>query len=179
MFDLFLSSKLPIANSQRPVASFALSNMVHFISFHINRAERAGGAEVLAGTAADAAVLIHGGHFHRSVRTFVIHHLDGSCGAVAFTVAATDTVSQHDAILFNPHGVASMDGCLFLSRDGFDGTSGAYLAAARTFGTAIAALKRHHGLHEVYQISGRTQYVVRAGRHAELAGRAFLLHVAC
>ena len=114
---------------------------MHLITFNINRAEWSGRAEVLASTAADAAVLIHGGHFHRAVGTFVVHHLDGSSRAVAFAVAARNAVSQHDAILFNPHGVASMDGCLFLSCDGLDGTRGTDFTAPRTFGAAVAALE--------------------------------------
>ena len=67
---------------------------------------------------------------------------------------------------------------LLFSRNGLDGTSGADLAATRAFGTAIAALKRHHGLHEMHQVGGRTQHVVRAIRDTELTGCAMLLHVA-
>ena len=64
--------------------------MMHFVSFHVNRAERSGGAEVLAGAAADAFVLVNGRHLLRAVRAFVVHHRDGASGAVAGAVAATD-----------------------------------------------------------------------------------------
>ena len=123
--------------------------MMHLIPFHINRAERSGRAEVLAGTAADAFVLVYGRHLHLAVRSFIFYHLDGTCGAVACAVAATHTIGQYDAIIFNPNGMTHMDTSFFLTGNGLDGTSGADLAAAGAFGTAIAALKRHRGLHEV------------------------------
>ena len=124
--------------------------MVHFISFHINCAERSGRAEVLAGAAADAFVFVDGRHLYLAVRTFVIHHLDSSSGAVACTVATADAIGQHNAILLDPYGMSDMDASLFLTGDGLDGTGRADLAAAGAFGTAVAALKRHCGLHEVH-----------------------------
>ena len=123
--------------------------MVHFISFHINRAKRSGRAEVLAGTAADAFVLVYGRHLHLAVRTFVVYHLNGTCGAVACAVAAADTVGQHNTIIFNPNGMTYMDASFFLAGNGLDGTGRADLAASRAFGATIATLKRHRGLHEV------------------------------
>ena len=123
--------------------------MMHFISFHVNCAKRSGRAEVLAGAAADAFVLVHGRHLHLAVRSFIFYHLDGTCGAVACAVAAADTVGQYDAIIFNPNGMTHMDASLLFPCDRFDGTSGADLAASRAFGTTIATLKRHCGLHEV------------------------------
>ena len=135
--------------------------MVHFISFHINRAERSGRAEVLAGAAADAFVFVHGRHLHGSVRTFVVYHLDGSCRAMAGAVAAAHAVGEHYAIVFNPYGMTHMDAGLLFPCDGLDGTGRADLAATCAFRTTVAALKRHRGLHEVHQVSGWTQDVVR------------------
>ena len=135
--------------------------MVHFISFHINRAERSGRAEVLAGAAANAFDLVHGRHLHRAVRAFVVHHRDGSRRAVAGAIATTDTIAKHNAILLDPHGMTNMDGGLFLTGDGLDGTGRADLAAPCAFGATVVALKRHRGLHEVHQVSGGTQDVVR------------------
>ena len=123
--------------------------MMHFVTFHINCAEWSCRAEVLAGAATDALVFIHGRYFHRAVRAFVIHHLDGSRWAVARTVAATDAIGQNHAILFNSHGMTGMDGSLFLFRKGLDGSSRTDLTAPRTFGTAIASFKRHYRLHEM------------------------------
>ena len=134
---------------------------MHFISFHVNRAERSGRAEVLAGAAADAFVLVNGRHLHLAVLSFIVYHLDGTSGAMTCTVAAADTVSQHHAVLFDPNGMTDMLHGLFFPCDGFDGTSRADLAATRAFGTAVAALKRHRGLHEVHHVGGWTQDVVR------------------
>ena len=124
--------------------------MVHFIPFHINCAERSGRAEVLAGTAAYALVLVNSRNLHCAVRAFVVYHLDSSCRAVTCAVAAADAIGEHYAIFLDPNGVTHVDVGLFLTGNGLDGTGRADLAAAGAFGTAIAALKRHRGLHEVH-----------------------------
>ena len=123
--------------------------MVHFIPFHINRAERSGRAEVFAGAAANAFDLVHGRHLHRAVRAFVVHHRDGSRRAVAGAVTTAYAIGQNDTVVFDPNGVTDMLHGLLFPCDGLDGTSGADFAATRALGTAIAALKRHRGLHEV------------------------------
>ena len=133
---------------------------MYLIPLHINRAERSGRAEVLAGAAADAFVFVHGRHLHRSVRTFVVYHLDGSRRAVTGAVAAADAVGKHYAVLLDPYGMTDMDAGLFLTCDGLDGTSGTDLAATRTFRVTIAALKRHRALHEMHQVGGGTQDIV-------------------
>ena len=127
--------------------------MMHFIPFHINRAKRSGRAEVLAGTAADAFVLVHGRHLHLAVRSFVVDHLNGTRRTVARAVAARHTVGQYHTVFLNPYSMSDMDVSLCLAGNGLDGTGGADLAATRAFGTAVAALKRHDGLHEVLEIS--------------------------
>ena len=63
---------------------------MHLVPLHINRAKRSGRAVVLAGTAADAFVFVHGRHLHLAARTFVVDHRDGTSGAVAGAVAAAD-----------------------------------------------------------------------------------------
>ena len=115
--------------------------VVHFIPFHINCAKRSGRAEVFAGAAADAFVLVHGRHLHLAVRAFVIHHLYGSCWAVACAVATADAIGAHYAIFLDPYGMTHVDVSLFLTRNGLDGTGRADLAATRTFWATIAALK--------------------------------------
>ena len=134
--------------------------MVHFISFHVNCAKRSGRAEVLAGTAAYAFVLVHSRHLYLAIWAFVIHHLDSSSGAMAGAVAAADTVGQHHAVILDPNGMTHVDVSLFLTGDGLDGTGRADLAATCAFGTAVAALKRHDGLHEMHQVGGGTQDVI-------------------
>ena len=125
---------------------------MHLVPFHKNRAEWAGGAEVLAGTAAYALVLVNSRNLHCAVRAFVVYHLDSSCRAVTCAVAAADTVGQHHAIVLDPYGISHMDICLLLTGNGLDGTGRADLAAAGAFGTAVAALKRHDRLHEVLEV---------------------------
>ena len=136
--------------------------MVSFIALNINRAKRPGGAEVFAGTATDALVFVYGRHFHRAIRTFIVNHLDGTRQAMAFAVAAANTVGQHHAIFLDPHGMTNVLRRFFFPRDGFDGTSRTDLAAPCTFGAAVTALKRHHRLHEVLEISRGAQNIVRA-----------------
>ena len=154
------TAALPIC-FKKSLLSMILTIMMSYITFHINRAEWSGRAEALAGAAADAFVFVHSRHLYRSVWTFVVYHLDGSCRAMAGAVAAADAVGEHYAIVFNPYGMTHMDAGLFLTCDGLDGTSGTDLAATRTFRATIAALKRHRGLHKVHQVGGGTQDVVR------------------
>ena len=134
--------------------------MVHFITFHVNRAKRSGGAEVLAGATADAFVLVNGRHLYLAIWAFIVYHLDGTSGAMTCTVAATDAVGEHYAIFLDPYGVTHVDVGLFLTGNGLDGTGGADLAATGAFGATVTALKRHHRLHEVHQIGGGTQDVI-------------------
>ena len=122
---------------------------MHFIPFHIYRTERTGWAEVFAGAAADALVLVHGGYLYCAVRTFIVYHLDGSCWAVTCAVAAADAIGQHHTIVLDPYGMTHMDVCLLLTGNGLNGTGRTDLAAAGAFGAAIAVLKRHRGLHEM------------------------------
>ena len=155
-----------------------LSIMMHLIPLHINRAKRSGRAEVLAGTAADAFVLVHGRHLHLAVRAFVVDHLNGSRRAVAGTVATRYAIGQYYTVFLYPHGMADMDVGFCLAGNGLDGTSRADFAATCAFGTAVTALKRHHGLHEMHQVGRRTQYVVGATGYTELTCRSMWLHVA-
>ena len=89
--------------------------MVHFIPFHVNCAKRSGRAEVLAGTAADAFVLVNGRHLYLAIWAFIVYHLDGTSGAMTCTVAATDAVGQYDTVVFDPYGMSDMDVGLFLT----------------------------------------------------------------
>ena len=135
---------------------------MHLIPLNVNRAERSGGAEVFAGTAADAFVFVHGRHLHLAVRAFIIDHLNGSRGTVTRTVATRYAIGQYHTVFLDPHGMADMDVGLCLAGNGLNGTSRTDLAASCAFGTAVTALKRHRGLHEMLQAGGGTQDVVRA-----------------
>ena len=81
---------------------------MHFIPLHINCTKRSGRAEVFAGTAADAFVLIHGRDLHRAVWAFIVDHRDGTRRALARAVAAADAVGEHHAVFLDPHGMAHM-----------------------------------------------------------------------
>ena len=119
-----------------------------------------GRAEMLAGTTADAFGLVHCRNLYSPVRAFIIHHENGTRRAVARTITATDTFGQDHTILFDEHGMADMNVCLFLTVDVPDGSSGADFAATCTFRTAVTALEGHDGLHEVHQVGGGTQYII-------------------
>ena len=154
--------------------------MMHFVAFHIDGREGTGGTEVLAGTAADAALLVDGGHVGRFVVIGIAgHHLDGSCGTVALAVAAVYTVGEHQTVLLNPYGVANLRRCLVFEADGLDGSSRADLRAAVALGTAVAQLITHGGHHQMQQVGRRAQHLIRALRHAELKTRAVLCEVLC
>ena len=130
---------------------------MHVVSLNINCAERSGRAEVLAGTAADALALVYGRH----LMAIIVNHQDGFCRAVSGTVAARYAIGEHNTVFLDPHRMTSMDGSLFFSRNGLDGSRRADLTALCTFRAAIASFKRHHGLHEVLQIRGGAQDIVR------------------
>ena len=49
--------------------------------------------------------------------------------------------------------------------------------AFRTFGTAVAFLERHFGLHECHETCAGLEYSVRTGRDAELTSRTVVAHV--
>ena len=144
----------------------------------MNGTVRAGRAEVLAGAAADAAALVHGGYLQgcRIVRILGNHH-DGSDRAVAGAVAAGNAVAFDDAQAAVDRRRTDVEGRLLLRGEGLDGTGGADLGALDAFGAAVAAFITHLRLHEMRQVHGRTQHVVRAVRDAELAGRAAVVKV--
>ena len=76
--------------------------------FHIDGAEWSHGAQILAGTAADATfgVDCHG-LMHAAFTCG--HYLDGPDRAVAGAVAAIATIVG-EAVFFNPYGMANLDG---------------------------------------------------------------------
>ena len=148
---------------------------MHHVPFYVNGAEWSGGAEILAGAAADAPALVDGGDHYRLAVVLVFHHLDSTSGAVAGAVAAADTIGEHYAVGFYPYGMTHVNGGLLFFGDGLDGTRGTDLAATGTLGTAVADLVGQGRLHKVHQVGRRLQDMVGASGDAELAGRAVLL----
>ena len=124
---------------------------MHFVTFDIDGAERTRRTEVFASSATDAAFGVDNGYLERTgVGSILRNHLDGACRAMAFAIAAGHAVGIHHAVLFNPYGMAHLDGRLFGTVDGADGTGRTHFGALRTFGTAIAAFVGGFGLHQVH-----------------------------
>lgn len=150
-----------------------------FVSLHVDGTEGAGGTEVLAGSATYAAFRVD----YRYLLGFLIfrmawHHLYGTRRAMAGTVATLHTVSHGDAIPSSPYSVSYL--CRRFLCPGYraDSSCGAHFGAFRTLRTAIASLVGHFRLHQPCQVGGRTKHLVGANRHAKLASRAMLCHVA-
>ena len=141
-----------------------LNGSVYFVALYIDGTERAGGTEVLAGTAADTPLGIDRRH---GVCTAVdMYHSDRPRRAMAGTVAALDTVGKRHTVLAHPYGMPYLRGGLVLACDGTDSACGAYLAATGALGAAVAALVGHHGLHQRKDILRGTQHVIGAGGNA-------------
>ena len=122
---------------------------MYLVPLYVDGREGACGAQVFAGSAADAACRVYGGHFHfYAVGGGVWYHGDGPCRTVAGAVAALHTVGQWDAVLLDPYGMAYLRGGLDLRRNGLDGPSGAHGGAAVALWPTVAALVAHGGLHE-------------------------------
>ncbi len=130
---------------------------------YINGTERTGRTQILASTTTNATLRIH----HRYPgRFFIIHilgnHLDSSGRTMTGTVSTTYPVRIHNTILSHPHSMTYLNSRLLSQICQTDGTGRTHLGTLHTFGTAISTLVRHLGLHQMFQITGRTQYLIRA-----------------
>ena len=135
--------------------------MVHGVSFYIDGAEGACGAEVFAFAATDTFLCIHYRYFDHATVDLLLHHLDCPRRAVTRTRAAVVAVGDGDAVLLNPHGVTDMDSSLLLFGNGFDSTRWAHLRATGTLRAAVTALERHLRLHEPQRVGRWPQHVIR------------------
>lgn len=153
---------------------------MHFIPFHVNRAERTCRTKVLASPATDTPLHIDGRNFERiGIARIRRYHLYGSCRTMAGAVATFHTIGQRHTILFHPYSVAYLRGGFI--RCGYRAyrSSWAYFAAFRTLQSAVTALVTHFRLHQSCQVGGRAKHPVRTYRHTELAGGAMPGEVAC
>ena len=142
------------------------------MSFNDNGREGTRWTDILTGATADTDVLVDSRHHGRLVIIRIRrHHLNGSRRTVARTVAALHTIRQRHAVLLDPHGMANLNRRLLNIIERFDSTRRTDIGAARTLWTAIAALVRHRGLHQVHQVGRGTEHMVRTLRHTELAPR--------
>ena len=147
---------------------------MHFMSFHVDGREGPGGAEVLAGTAADAVEIVDS-RYHDAA--FMTHHGNGAYRADRGAVAASVAVGQRDAVLLDPDGMTDLDGRFFGPADGADGSGGTDFLTSGAFRTAIALFIRGNGLHEMLQVGRGTKHMVGAGRDTELTACAVLAQV--
>ena len=147
--------------------------------FHVNRTERTRRAKVLTSAATDATLGVDNRNLQRfRVALLRRNHLYGSRRAMARTVTALHAVGQGDTVILYPYRMPDLDRRLLRQAYRTDGSCRADLAALRTFRTAIAPFIRHLRLHQLHQIAGRAQHLIRADRHAQLACRAVLQKMA-
>lgn len=81
-----------------------------FVAFDVDGAERAGGAQVFAGTAADAAAFVNKRNLQRCrVVSALGNHRDRAGRTMPGTVVAADLVAVNDAEVFFPDCVADLN----------------------------------------------------------------------
>lgn len=141
-------------------------------------ADRTRRAKVLALAAADTTVLDDAGNERRlAVILDLADHRNGSRRAMGCAGTAVHALGIGDTEIVVNNRATDMDhGLLFLS-DGKDGSGGTDLRAVRTLRTAEAAVEIHLGLHQVAGIGARTEHIVGAVGHAQLAGGAMLVEM--
>ena len=128
-------------------------NMVCYVSFDIDCAERSCRAEVFALAAAYTAFVVNSRHLYgTSVGSSIIHHLNSLCRAMACTSTAVVAFVHRDTVGCYPHSVTDMYGCLVLNGNGSDGISRANVRAGCTLRSAESPLEGQFGLHEPKQV---------------------------
>ena len=145
------------------------------MAFHIDGAEWPHGAQVFAGAAANA---LFGIDRHQSMMIAFTggHYLDGTDGTVAGAITAVAAIVC-EAVFLNPYGMANLDGGLFHRRNAFNGSCRAYFRTTRAFGTAVAALVRHFGLHQRSEFVGWSQHLVGTFGNTQLARSAAVVKI--
>lgn len=153
---------------------------MHFIPFHVNRAERTCRTKVLASPATDATLHVDSRDLRRiGIACIRRYHLNGSRRAMPGTVAAFHTIGQRHAVLPYPYGMTYLRGGFIRYGYRTYRSGWAYFAAFRTLRSAVTTLITHFRLHQPRQISGRAKHLVGAGRHTELAGSTMLCEMPC
>ena len=128
---------------------YHLLHYVRTVSFYVDSAEWACGAEVFALAAAYTAFDVNSRHEDCSpVCRCVFHHLNGVRRTMAGTSTTMIAARHGDAVLLDPHGVTDMnEGLIFLS-DCLNSACRTNLRTMRTLRSAVTALEGHLGLHE-------------------------------
>ena len=132
------------------------------MTFNVYGTERACRAEILAGSATDAAFHIDCRNLYR-IKIMGIRgdHLYRPGRTMACAVTALQAVGQRYAILFYPYGMTDLFGRLLRDSYGTYRPGGTNLAASGTFRTAVAPFVGYFGLHQCFQSGGGTQHAVR------------------
>ena len=122
---------------------------MYLVTLHMDGRQRAHWAQMLAGTTANAGILVDSRHRGRQVVVGVgWNHLDGTCRTVACTVAAFALALGRDAEVHGHHGMSNLYARLLNLVEGLDGASRTYIRAAGALRAAVASFERHHGLHQ-------------------------------
>ena len=90
------------------------------------------------------------------------------------TISTTYPICVHYTILSNPHSMTNLYRWLLCQISQVNSISRTYFCTFRTLRTTISTFVRHLGLHQMFQITGRTQYLIRAHRHTKLTSRTVL-----
>ena len=161
---------------------------MYLMSFDVDGAEGTAGAEILTGSAANAAFFIDNGDLQTDVvstailklrEAFGVYHLYGSRRTMAGTIATDNTIGKDNTVVTYPNGMADLRGGFFLDGDRMNSSYRTDIGAGGTFGTTVATLVGRLGLHEVLQVGGGTEHVVGTVVNAELAGSTMTIHIAC
>ena len=122
------------------------------MTFNVYCRERLRRTEILAGSAADAPLLIHCRDAEGSfIFRIEFHQFDCPDRTPARTVAATDPVSLHDAIVKIDDCVTDLCRGFLFPGDFKNGIVGADLGTSGAFRTAESPFVRHFRLHKGVQ----------------------------
>ena len=137
---------------------------VCLLAFHIDSREWTRWTDVFAVSASDAFLGVDSRHFMRSISRF--YHDDSAGRAVTPAVAAADAIAQHDAVVFDPHGMTNLDSSFVSRLVEMDSASGTHISAGMAGGRAVTEVERHLGLHKGSGIHGRAEHVLRTSTYA-------------
>ena len=146
---------------------------MYLVTLHMDGGQWANGAQMLAGTTANAGILVDSGHRGRQVVVGVgWNHLNSACRTVTGAVATFTLSLGRDAEVHGHHGVTNLYARLLNLVEGLDGASRANIRAACALRAAVASFERHHRLHQRKQVATGAEYAVGAFRHAQLTACA-------
>ena len=145
-------------------------------AFDVNCRERPCGADIFAGSAADAAFKIDNRNLgFLAFGSLCDRERDGSVRASAPAGAAMRAFGAQADIL-PPYCAPDLYAALLLERDWLDGTCGADLTAVVACRATVTAFKAHDWAKQCAAFVGHAEHFVVACADAELAASAVLFH---